>query len=58
MSIQEHEDGYYVEAYLGKDPLTNEQIRKYKLFSPKNRKSLKQAKTWEIEILKFQYNPC
>jgi integrase len=51
MSIQEHEDGYYVEAYLGKDPLTNEQIRKYKLFSPKNRKSLKQAKTWEIEIL-------
>lgn len=51
MSIKETDKGYYVEVYLGKDPLTDKKIRKTKLFSPKNRNSLKEAKAYEVEIL-------
>lgn len=51
MAIRETEKGYYVEVYLGKDPLTNKKIRKTKLFTPINRNSLKEAKIWEANIL-------
>lgn len=51
MSIRERENNYYVEVYLGKDPLTNKKIRKTKLFPGLTRKSLKEAKAWEAEIL-------
>lgn len=51
MAIRETKKGYYVEVYLGKDPLTNRKIRKTKLFSPVSRSSLKEAKIWESKIL-------
>lgn len=51
MSIRELENNYYVEVYLGKDPLTNKKIRKTKLFPGLTRKSLKEAKAWEAETL-------
>jgi integrase len=51
MAIRETEKGYYVEVYLGKDPLTNKKIRKTKLFTPINKKSLKEAKAFEAEWL-------
>jgi integrase len=51
MAIRETEKGYYVEVYLGKDPLTGKKIRKTKLFSPVNKKSLKDAKAFEAEWL-------
>lgn len=54
MAIRETDKGYYVEVYLGKDPLTGKKIRKTKLFAPaKNKKALKDAKAFEAEwILK------
>lgn len=52
MAIRETEKGYYVEVFLGKDPVTNKKIRKTKIFSPISRSSLKEAKAWEAEILK------
>lgn len=51
MAIRETDKGYYVEVYLGMDPLTNKKIRKTKLFVPINRNSLKEAKIWEANIL-------
>jgi integrase len=51
MAIRETEKGYYVEVYLGKDPLTNKKIRKTKLFEPLSKKTLKEAKLWEAGIL-------
>ncbi|WP_040209810.1 tyrosine-type recombinase/integrase [Clostridium polynesiense] len=51
MSIRETAKGYYVEVFLGKDPLSNKKIRKTKLFPGINRNSLKQAKLWEAETL-------
>lgn len=51
MSIREVSNGYYVEVYLGKDPITKTKIRKTKLFTPKNRNSLKEAKIWDANIL-------
>lgn len=51
MSIREIENGYHVEVFLGKDPITGKKIRKYKTFTPPGRKSMKEAKIWEAEML-------
>ena len=51
MSIREIEKGYYVEVFLGKDPMTGKKIRKTKTFSPLGRKSMKESKLWEAEML-------
>jgi integrase len=51
MAIRETEKGYYVEVYLGKDPLTNKKIRKTKLFTPISRNSFKEAKMWEADMM-------
>lgn len=51
MSIRKTDKGYYVEVYLGKDVLTGKKKRKTKLFSPATRKTLTEAKKWELEIL-------
>lgn len=49
MSIRKTDKGYYVEVYCGKDPITNKKIRKTKLFSPASRKTLAEAKAWELQ---------
>lgn len=50
MAIREIEGGYYVEVFLGTDPITGKKIRKTKTFKPKSRENLKLAKTWEVKI--------
>ena len=47
MAIRKTEKGYYVEVFLGNDPLTDKKIRKTKTF-----KKLKDAKDWEVNIIK------
>lgn len=47
MAIRKTDKGYYVEVFLGIDPLTDKKLRKTKSF-----KKLKDAKDWELEILK------
>lgn len=49
MAIRETEDGYYVELFLGVDPVTGKKLRKSKTFKTKNRENLKAAKAWEIK---------
>ncbi|WP_312907298.1 tyrosine-type recombinase/integrase [Tissierella praeacuta] len=50
MAIREIEGGYYVEVFLGADPITGKKIRKTKTFKPKSRENLKLAKAWEVKI--------
>ncbi|MGJ0845927.1 tyrosine-type recombinase/integrase [Tissierella praeacuta] len=50
MAIREIEGGYYVEVFLGADPVTGKKIRKTKTFKPKSRENLKLAKAWEVKI--------
>lgn len=50
MAIRETKDGYYVEAYLGINPITGKKDRATKIFTPKNRKNLAAAKAWEVKI--------
>ena len=47
MAIRKTKTGYRAEVYLGVDPMTGKKIRKTKTF-----KLMKDAKAWEIEILK------
>lgn len=49
MAIREIEDGYYVELFLGVDPVSGKKLRKSKTFKPKNRENLKAAKAWELK---------
>jgi len=51
MAIRETPKGYYVEVFLGRDPLTNKKIRKTKIFTPLSRNSLTEAKIWEANML-------
>lgn len=46
MAIRKTENGYYVEVFLGKDPITGKKIRKTKTC-----KGLKEAKAFEAECL-------
>jgi len=55
MAIRELDNGYYVEVFLGTDPVTGKKDRKTKTFKPKNREKLKEAKAWEVKILE-SYN--
>ena len=51
MAIRPIEGGYYVEVFLGNDPITGKKIRKTKTFRPRSREKKKEAKTWENDIL-------
>lgn len=47
MAIRKVENGYRVEVYLGIDPITDKKLRKTKTF-----KLMKDAKAWEVKILR------
>lgn len=51
MSIRLKNGSYYVEVYLGKDPLTGKKVRKTGTFTPANKKKLKEAKEFEAKWL-------
>lgn len=51
MAIRKTDKGYYVEVFLGNDPLTNKKIRKTKTF-----RKLKDAKDWELNITQSYKN--
>ena len=51
MAIRKTDKGYYVEVFLGNDPLTDKKIRKTKTFV-----KLKDAKDWELDILQGYKN--
>lgn len=56
MAIRELDNGYYVEVFLGTDPVTGKKDRKTRTFKPKNREKLKEAKAWEVKMLESYDN--
>lgn len=56
MAIREINGGYYVEVFLGIDPITEKKDRKTKTFKPKSRENLKKAKAWETKTLEAYMN--
>lgn len=50
MAIREIDNGYYVEVYLGINPVTGKKDRATMTFSPRSRKNLAAAKSWEVKI--------